>query len=338
MDWIRENKPLAVIFGIILAASLALGYLLFDAWGKYGESKESYLALSSEVAGLKGARISPTPQNLAEKQALVSEFATTVNQLGKALVSLQPEVTPIKNIEFQAKLKAKVAEVRSAATLARLGLPADFAFGFDEYTSNLPSEAASPELSNYLDAVDALVKLMMSSGVLSVDSLTRGKLAVEGGAAPAPTNARPGFGQQQQQQAGSNILERRQITTTLTLDQAALQVLLSRLSTTEMPYFTSLRLLRIENERQEGPARGGSVGEKPGGGLEPAPGVPSAPGAPGAEAATNEIKPPPPAPLDSVALIGTEKLKVYMEIDLIKFLPSAGGVAQAAPGMPQPQR
>ena len=31
MEWIRENKPLAAILGVIIAGSLALGYLLFDA-------------------------------------------------------------------------------------------------------------------------------------------------------------------------------------------------------------------------------------------------------------------------------------------------------------------
>jgi hypothetical protein len=35
---------------------------------------------------------------------------------------------------------------------------------------------------------------------------------------------------------------------------------------------------------------------------------------------SDEIKPPPPAPVDAVPVIGRERLKVRMEIDLIKFI------------------
>lgn len=327
MDWIRENKSLAVILGIIIAATLALGYLLFDSWTRYAESKESFLALGNEVAGMKGATLAPTAENVQKKRQLVEDFAANVNKLGTTLLILQPRIEPIKNIEFQSKLKTKVADVRTAATSARMTLPADFAFGFEEYTSNLPSDAASPELSAYLDAVDALVKLFMNSGVEGLETLERSKLPVEDGSGRSVTA---------QLQPGSNILEKRKITAVLTLDQAALQLVVSRMANpSEMPHFTSLRLLRIENQRQEGPLRdAGSVASAASPGIPPAPAVEPAPGAPGAKssAASDEIVPPPPAPRDAVPIIGEEKLKAYLEIDLVKFLDGARGVAaQAAP-------
>lgn len=321
MDWIRENKSLAVILGIIIAATLALGYLLFDSWSRYTESKDAFLALSNDVAGMKGAALAPTEDNVRKKQALVEEFGANVNKLGTTLLILQPPPQPIKNIEFQAKLKTKVADIRKA-TGGRMALPGDFAFGFEEYTSNLPSDAASTELSGYLDAVDDLVKLFLNSGVEAVDLLDRSKLDVEGGKPAA----------NQQPAAGANILEKRQITVSLTLDQGALQLVTSRLANpSEMPHFTSLRLLRVENQRQEGPPRGGTpmnqgVGPGP---LDPGPG-PGPGGKPGE--VSDEIVPPPPAPVDSYPIIGQEKLKVYMEIDLVKFLDGARGVAaQTAP-------
>lgn len=338
MDWIRENKPLAVILGIILATSLALGYFLFDSWSKYSETKESYLGLGSNVAQMRAMRLAPTEENLKAKQALVEEFATQVNQLGKTLLILQPKAEPMKNIDFQSKLKEKVAEARKDAGMARMALPAEFAFGFDEYTSNLPAEAASTELSGYLDAMVALVKLCMSCNVESVDVLDRSKLAIEqsGSAAPAPQqrNGRPGV---PQQQAGGGVLEKRQISAILTLDQGALQLLTTKLATpAEMPFFTTLRLLRIENQRQEGPVR--AEGGRDGGGMNnssPAPAPTGGGAATGAAAAAaaDEIRPPDPAPPDATPLIGLEKLKVRMEIDLVKFLDAAGGAApqQAAP-------
>lgn len=321
MDWIRENKPLATILGVIIAATLGLGYLLFDAWSGYSETKESYLGLGSQIAGLKGARLAPTDENLKAKKALVDEYAALVNQLGGALVILQPPVQPIKDIEFQAKLKTKIAEARKAATLSKMNLPADFAFGFDDYTAGLPKSAeAAAELSSFLDAVDELVRLFMKCGVESVDLLERSKLPQEQDQAATAV---------QRGAAQAAILEKRQISVILTLDQGPLQLLISRLANpSDMPFFTSLRLLRIENERQDGPLRAEvklpEASTTPGGDAAAAPASPDQ-----GKAASDEIKPPPPAPVDSVPVIGRERLKVRMDLDLVKFLEAAKGVAAA---------
>ncbi len=328
MDWIRENKPVAAILGVILAATLGLGYLLFDAWSGYTESKESYLGLGSQIAGLKSSRLAPTEDNLKAKKALVDEYGSLVNQLGGALVILQPPVQPTKDIEFQAKLKTKIAEARKAAGLSKMSLPADFAFGFDDYTAGLPKSAeAATELSSFLDAVDELVRLCMKCGVESVDLLERSKLPQE---LDQAANAA------QRGAAAPAILEKRQISLILTLDQGPLQLLISRLANpSDMPFFTSLRLLRIENERQDGPLRAEVK-------LPDAPSAPAggdaaaAPASPDQDkAASDDIKPPPPAPVDSVPVIGKERLKVRMELDLVKFLDAAKGTAPASAQTPR---
>jgi hypothetical protein len=333
MDWIRENKPLAAILGVIIAGSLALGYLLFGAWSSYSEAKENFLAQGAQVAALKSARLSPSDANLQAKRALVEEYAANVNRLGGALLILQPPVLPIKDIEFQTKLKAKIAEARQSATNSKLSLPAEFAFGFDEYTSSLPKAEAAAELSNYLDAMVELVKLFMLCGVQSLDVLERFKLPLEqesAVASPQQRAIRPGARQPTMATASPSIYESRRVSIILTLDQGPLQLLVSRLANpSDMPFFTSLKVLRIENEMQEGPIRSDiSV---------PQAEVPTAEGAavtPTASTPSNEIKAPPPAPVDSIPVIGRERLKVRMEIDLLKFLDAARGVAaqQPAPG------
>jgi hypothetical protein len=335
MDWIRENKPLAAILGVIIAGSLALGYLLFGAWSSYSEAKENFLAQGTQVAALKSARLSPSDANLQAKRALVEEYAANVNRLGGALLILQPPVLPIKDIEFQTKLKAKIAEARQSATNSKLSLPAEFAFGFDEYTSSLPKAEAAAELSNYLDAMVELVKLFMLCGVQSLDVLERSKLPMEqesAVASPQQRAIRPGARQptMAMAMAAPSIYESRRVSIILTLDQGPLQLLVSRLANpSDMPFFTSLKVLRIENEMQEGPIRSDiSV---------PQAEVPTAEGAavtPAASTPSNEIKAPPPAPVDSIPVIGRERLKVRMEIDLLKFLDAARGVAaqQSAPG------
>lgn len=324
MDWIRENKPLAAILGVIAVGSLALGYLLYDAWSVYDETKEGYLGLGNQVAGLKGARLAPTPENLSKKQAMVDEYAKLVDTLGKTVLILQPKVQPINDIEFQDKLKAKISDMRKLAADAKMQLPADFAFGFDEYTGTLPkSAAAATELSGYLDAVDELMKLMLKCGVQGVDLLERSKLPVEAATAAANNNA----GMRGQAAAAApGILEKRQISVVLTLDQGPLQLLISRLtSPSDMKYFTTLRLLRIENQLQDGPLRSDVV-------LPTAEAKNTgATAAPEEAAASDEIKPPPPDPVDAIPVFGNELLKVRLEIDLVKFLDAAAGVATQAP-------
>lgn len=323
MDWIRENKPLAAILGVIAVGSLALGYLLYDAWSVYDETKEGYLGLGNQVAALKGARLAPTNENLAAKQAAVDEYAKLVDTLGKTVLILQPKVAPINDIEFQDKLKAKISEIRKLAGQAKVQLPADFAFGFDDYTSTLPrSAAAATELSGYLDAMEKLMKLFLDCGVKGVDLLERSKLPVE---AATAANAQGNNNAGMRGQVSAEILEKRQISAVLTLDQGPLQLLVSRLtSPSDMPYFTSLRVLRVENQMQDGPLN--SEVRLP---TQEAKVQGSTPAA--EEAPSDEIKPPEPAFPDAISVFGNELLKVRLEIDLVKFLDAAAGIAAQAP-------
>jgi len=321
MDWIRENKPLAAILGVIVVGSLALGYLLFDAWSVYSETKEGYLGLGGQVAGLKGSQLAPTEANLKAKQDAVKEYENLVTTLGKTVLILQPKVAPVNDIEFQEKLKTKISDIRKAVQ-SKMQLPAEFAFGFDDYTHTLPTSAtAATELMDYLEAIDKLMKLFLDSGVLSVDLLERSKLPVEASKAATQGNNNASM----RGQVASNILEKRQISVVLTLDQGPLQLLISRLtSPSDMPYFTSLRLLRIENQLQDGPLH--SEVRLP----EPAMKVEGG-AAQAEEAPSDEIKPPEPATPDAISVFGNELLKVRLEIDLVKFLDAAAGITAQTP-------
>ncbi|WP_395737730.1 Amuc_1100 family pilus-like protein [Prosthecobacter sp.] len=331
MDWIRDNKPLAAILGVTLLGSLALGYLLFASWSEYTEASETYQAVGQQIGALKGERLSPTDANLKSKQAVVAEYSAQVNKLGAALLFLQTPAEPIKEIDFQAKLKTKISETRTQAAEKKMQLPADFAFGFEEYTGKLPvSAAAATELSGYLDALHELVQLLMKSGVQSVDLFQRSKLPIESQAtAPQPANNNNNnFGRQVQGPAP--ISEKRQIVLNLTLDQGPLQLLVSRLTNPEdMKYFTSLRLLRIENEKQDGPLRKDvKIAPQDQNVLS---GTPVQDTTKKEEVASDDIKPPAPAYEDTRQVFGSEPLKVRMEIDLVKFLDAAKGVAAQAP-------
>ncbi len=177
--------------------------------------------------------------------------------------------------------------------------------------------------------MDTLLELFMKSGASSVDLFERSKLPVETAQA-ANAGAMPGGNRGA---VPASIVSKRQASVILTLDQGALQLLVSRLANpSEMPFFSSLRLMRIENQRTEGPLRSevvlpqaadaGGDGDPNAGGV-----VAVAPGE--SQPVSNEIKAPEPAAPDSVPVIGEEKLKVQLEIDFLRFSDAAQGVAMA---------
>lgn len=354
MDWIRENKKLASIMGVFLALAAGLGILVFNAWAAFGESNDRFVSANSSLAAMKSADLFPSPENLAKKKTAVEDYENKVTTLSRVLLSLQPPVEPITETDFQAKLKANIAEVRTKAGKTTK-LPGDFALGFADYTASLPKSAdIARDLSDYLNAAVAVTNTLIDSGIESVDTFERSQLASEKGEAPpppAPTKPRPGAPKGPAGKPAApakevaKMVERRTLTLTLTSDQGPLQKFLNQLaSPSKMPYFAAIRLLRVENEKNEGPLRAAITQElnkakapvftSEGDGStdqvvigadgQPAPVV--APEAKATEAAKPGVK-------DAVSVAGQEKLKVYMEIDLIKFIDAeATAAVSAAPG------
>lgn len=345
MDWIRENKTLAGILGVIIAGVLGLGYMLYNAWDAYVVKKDEYLALGARVASIKGMALAPTPENLQQKQAAVDEYGAKVNQLSTALLFLQPTPAPITDADFQKKLRERIKKINEMADALKVRLPPDFGFGFGEYLEVFPkSDAIATELSGYLDGVEAIVKLALASKVVSIDLLDRTKLPAENEGAPASAAGKKGAAKAAPKAAvaaSSAISEKNTVSILATLDQAALQTFMSRLANPAdmkseadqaKSYFTSIRLLRVENEARTGPPRSSE---------QIAPVQPEAPPAPPAPPSDPDkkteptgpvlIQPPAPAQPDSRPVIGQEKLKVQLEIDLVKFLsPQTAATGAAA--------
>jgi hypothetical protein len=341
MDWIRENKVLATIMGISLAGVIGLAVVLFMSYSTYGESMETFQRTDAGLAAIKGRALAPTQENLDKKGALVNEYTNAVNALGTALLSLQPQVKPISDTEFQVKLKERTAAIRAAAAAAGMELPADFAFGFGEYVAGLPRNTeAATAMSDYLDGVEAVINAMVKAGVKKLSTIERTALAIEKEAPPAKPEPPKSRRDTRSSKAASKgkapaevkkiaaVVEPRTISLTLTTDQVPLQIVLNELaSPSKTEHFTSVRLLRIENEKQVGPSKSAiqqemarESGIEDVGGAPPVtpPSAAAVGAAPGAGARV--IDPVLPAKKDAVDVLGAEMLQVYMEIDLIRFL------------------
>jgi hypothetical protein len=347
MDWIKEHKTLSGLLGVIIAGFIALAVMLWGSYGAYGEALDAYSTTDKKLNRLESAPLYPNQENLTAKKQLVEEYEGEVRKLQSTLLNLQPPIADISETDFQAKLKQRMAETRQKAGLNEdtSRIPKNFAFGFDVYVNSLPASGTAKDLNDYLDAVDAIVQLALDSGVKKIDTLTRSDLASEkggGAAAPAPSttssfvNPPSTSGSKKAASAveppPAQVVERRQVQMKVVADQGPLQALLNGLaSASKMHYFTVVRVLRLENEKMEGPSRALAAPPKPDPDAVPEASSLSSDG----ESSTAEAKPagpevivaPTAAPLDAVAVMGRESLHAHLEIDIIRYLPEGSTAA-----------
>lgn len=333
MNWIKENKSLAAILGFMIFGAIGLGVVLFMSYDSYTATVAEFDASNSKIKTLKSAKLFPSEENVALKEKSVTEYADKVNLLRGALLKVQQGVKPMSETEFQAKLKERSGAVKKLADASGVTLPggAEFALGFDEYTVSSPKSAeVAAELNVQLDMIENVVTTLIQSGVKSLDSLERTKLAVEKStpavvAPPAPKN-KPNPRDKNSKKpmitvaaAAEPVLDRYPLKLTITTDQSPFQQVVNTLSNpSKIPQFLVLRLLRIENEKQEGPLKDEVRNRR----SEQAPEIDS-PKKDDSAAGGATIMAPKPAPHDAVTIMGEEKLKAYMEIDYIRFRPEA---------------
>jgi hypothetical protein len=376
MDWIRQNKVLGTILILIVVGALALTGLLVKTWSGLSASQTELEEINGTLATIQKKPLYPSAENVDEKAKLVGEYSEAVNLLGGTLLNLQ-EATPVKPLsetEFQAKLKTSLSQIKDEAAKSPVksgGMslpPGEFDFGF-KYLSPLPRNAeAATELGGYLDAASAIMNLMITAGVESVDSFQRSELAIEKGPPPPPKpeperksksskkKSKTGVASVKQVEV-AQVVERRTITLTATMDQGALQTVMNQLaSVKDMPFYTVVRQFRVENTKQEGPLttalsaispNAAPVPEEPAPVTEPVAPVEPTPDAtsiaPATGSAAKPAAPTGPAPVvlptsqpvvapkpatsDSMVVFGDEKLKVFMEIDIVRFVAPKGEAA-----------
>ncbi len=346
MNWVKENKALAGILGVMIAGALGLGAWLYLSYADYSASMEQWSANDNTLSSLQSKKVYPDKKNADARVADVEAYGAKVDQLWFGLLSPQSQqpIKPMSQTEFQAKLKERATVVVQMAKSADITLPADFALGFSEYTNSAPRSAeVAAELGVQLDVLEHLITVILKENVKSVDLFDRTKLPNEV-AAPAPKpepvkpkKPRPGSAAANknkrqaltEEQAQEPVLDRYPVKVSFTTDQRPFERIMNALCNPrseggQTPHFLVVRLLRVENERQDGPSKEEVARKKtPAVGLE---GVdPSAPPAANAP----KVQP------DAITIMGEEKLKVYLEVDYIRFRPNPATAAEDAAASPE---
>lgn len=339
MNWVQENKSLAGILGVMIAGILGLGAWLYLSYADYSTSMEEWSKNDGAIATLKGKKVFPNQENSEAREAEVSAYGDKVDSLRSALLSekVQQPIKPMSQTEFQAKLKERATAVVQMAKSADIALPADFALGFADYTNNVPrSPEVAAELGVHLDVMERLITTVLQSGVKSVELFERTKLPNEDRPVePKPSAVRKPADKPKkkegkskskraaitEEQAAEPVLDRYPVKLIVTTDQTPFQNIINTLcDPVKMPHFLVVRLVRVENERQDGPSREEIARKKnPEVSLEQTPD----PTTPGGAAAASKVAP------DAVTIMGEEKLKVYLEVDYVRFRKPASATEEA---------
>lgn len=342
MNWIKQNTKLAAILGVMILGGLGLAVVLYLSWADFSAQRDEWVELDHKASALENSKFTPNAENVALLQQKLDDYRDKFSTLQSVLLSpkLQQPIKPISETEFQARLKERArAVVQKAGQQAGkiTDLPKDFALGFDEYTGSLPpSPETAAELNVQLDVTEKFIDTLLDAGVRSVESLERTRLPSErGGAASASTAPAPkppvnkNVKQAPVLPQGEPVYDRYPIKCIFTCDSGPLQAVLNSLSNpAQTPQFLLVRQLHVENEKKEAPTT-----EEVRNLLKPGAPKPVAPPAPPSAAAARAIPPAVPAEPDAATIMGGENLKVYVEVDYLRFRqPAAEGAAAPAHG------
>jgi hypothetical protein len=320
MNWVRQNRFLSGYLAVLIVGIGVLGFLVYSSYGRFGQVSEDYHTQVAELDRLQNLSPFPDAPNLQRYTQVKQNYAAAVTDLQKQLASFEPapETPPPTPLQFQDRLRRVVDDVTKAAQQAGIGLPDNFYLGFEQYRGAPPDTAATPGLSAELDAIRDLVNILIKERIENVTAIKRAPLPREvGGGAPAEAarSIRPGI----PAAAPPDLVTRNPIEVEFTCLPSAFRESLDKI--TSAPRLYVIAALRVRNEVDKGPPRGGEqpVGPGPGGerGAPPPPG-----GAPAIDQNGVPVPPLPekgPPPLRYV--VGLEKVAVSARIDLVKVAP-----------------
>ncbi len=312
MSWIKENKFLAGLGGGTLLGAILLFVVGLQGGSKYSSTKEQFDTTYNEASEFEKLALYPTDENQAGKTKALDEYKKAAESIQAAFEPFRPkEIKDISSQAFADNLLAANAEVRKAFEDTQAIVPEPFFLGFERYRTSLASGSTTGLLSFQMDAVKKLMLSLAKSGVSELKNVHRPSLPEEDGQTFTPAET-----------AVSRALP---IEITFTGSEKSAREFISSIVDSSNGYFV-IRALRISNEKKEagtikdikfeaGALDGASAGGGDGGFvLPPAGGEEAAPAAPTA------------TPADSSQILsqvlGSEKLNVFLRIDLLQFLPA----------------
>lgn len=334
MDWIRENKFLAGLFGVLLVGAAFLGFLLYSAKARHAEVHDQYTQQASELRRLQTLPLYPDESNLKKLQEQKKQLEESAVKLQAQLNTMEYPVQPMTPEQFQDKLRASVSAAVEKSKKSGTKLLGDqkFYLGFDTYQATRPRSEAAPLLGRQLQAIETVVNLVLDARADAITALARTPLPEEGtgaAASPAPT---PRGGAAAGKQTAAPLVSKNAFDIGITIERDQYRRLLNAIASSKNQFYI-LRTLLVANRSPKGPPRVEPGTETA---VTPQPEAAATP-PPEGEAATEEPLPSPapggtsPGGGSLKFLVGTEKLDAVLRIDIVDFAAPPTAAESPAP-------
>ena len=299
MNWFRQNRWLGTFLIVFGVCTLIAGFFLFSAKSSSDEAFSRFNQSAAERSRLERLDPFPSEANYRKMKIHLENYGAALDKLKEELKPRVLPAPPVAPNEFQSRLRHAMLATSEKARANRVRLPANFALGFDEFTSALPNTAAAPLLAQELSQIELLMNILVDARVDGVTAFARAPSREERGAGPAAAPS-PAAGRKSPgaAPAGPKMLERSVVNLSFASTPSAARKVLNQIASSTQQFYI-VRTLRVQNEKDKGPPR-----EQPGQAGTAAP-PPTAPKAP-ATAALNFI-------------VGNEHIETSARIEMIRF-------------------
>jgi len=185
MNWFKQNPVLTALLALAVLGTGVTGYLAMQAGARQTAAIESFNSQISTLRRLQAKQPFPDAANEAKVKQSVEAYQAAITSFKKELVSMEAPLEDIKPQDFQDNLRNAVDALRSAATQNGVALPEKFFFGFDDFQTQLPTDAQTPRLNREFFIIRQLIEQIVQLPIQRIDSLTRHA------APPAPQDSDP---------------------------------------------------------------------------------------------------------------------------------------------------
>ncbi len=295
MNWFKQNRwvgTFLIVFGVCV---LIAGYFFFSTKSGYDDACTHFNQAAAEKNRLEHLDPFPNEANYKKMQVYLASYGAALDKLKEELKTRVLPAPPLAPNEFQSRLRKAMLRTAEKARVNKVQLPDNFALGFNEYTTRLPSTAAAPLVGQQLSQVELLMNILVEAHVDGVSAFTRTPSPEEGGTLPATTST-PGGARKTPVATGPKMVERTTVDLTFASAPGAARKVLNQISSADQQFYI-IRILHVRNEKDKGPPR------------EPAAQT-------GAAAATSG-KLPTNAALSFI--VGNEHIETSARIELIRF-------------------
>lgn len=313
-----NHKTWLTVFGIFAFVLIGgAGFYAFSGYANYSDKIAGWDLNVGTIESLERRVPYPNKENAEALKKEVGKYNSAVQELYQSLNSFQrPLNTALQGTQFAQLVKKTVQDYREFAKGGGLEIESieEFQLGFDAYAASIPAPQLVPVLDYELEAIDHLLRGLVTSRVGSLLSFERDAIPGETGGA---------------EDHDSGVVHKYPVRLRFRSDYNALQTFVNSIAN-DKQFFYVVRVLKVQNGAIEGPMKttGDSAlgqGYVYGDTGEPVAlddlellglGIDSEEEVEEAARAAGYL----PSQQDARVLMGQELLEVYMVVDIARFV------------------